>query len=301
MRRRTAIRCCWWPCQRGQRDAVRQSELQFHARHCAGRRHHPGADVDGGAPVGSGQDGSGIHRLRQGQSRQGQYGSAGTGSAPHMAGELFNVMAGVSMIHVPYRGKGRRFRICSAARSRFCSPPRPERWITSGPGSCVGSPSPPRHRRRFLPELPPSGIPCPVTTRASGTASVPKIRPQTSSTGSTGKSMRRCRSRDENTVCRPRRRAARRPARGIRQVHRRGNREMGQGGQGCGPQGGGRSILRCFNDAMIPAKNQASALGAANVQAPSWRMIVTSHPQNTLAGQVALVTGGVRGSAVPSR
>jgi tripartite-type tricarboxylate transporter receptor subunit TctC len=32
--------------------------------------------------------------------------SAGTGSAPHMAGELFNVMAGVNMIHVPYRGQG---------------------------------------------------------------------------------------------------------------------------------------------------------------------------------------------------
>src|SRR5258708_5426468 len=32
--------------------------------------------------------------------------SAGTGSAPHMAGELFNVMAGVNMPHVPYRGQG---------------------------------------------------------------------------------------------------------------------------------------------------------------------------------------------------
>jgi len=32
--------------------------------------------------------------------------SAGTGSAPHMAGELFNVMAGIKMIHVPYRGQG---------------------------------------------------------------------------------------------------------------------------------------------------------------------------------------------------
>src|SRR3979490_2605812 len=32
--------------------------------------------------------------------------SAGTGSAPHMAGELFNVMAGVNMLHVPYRGQG---------------------------------------------------------------------------------------------------------------------------------------------------------------------------------------------------
>jgi tripartite-type tricarboxylate transporter receptor subunit TctC len=32
--------------------------------------------------------------------------SAGIGSAPHMAGELFNLVAGVHMIHVPYRGQG---------------------------------------------------------------------------------------------------------------------------------------------------------------------------------------------------
>jgi tripartite-type tricarboxylate transporter receptor subunit TctC len=32
--------------------------------------------------------------------------SAGTGSAPHMAGEMFNVMARVNMVHVPYRGQG---------------------------------------------------------------------------------------------------------------------------------------------------------------------------------------------------
>jgi tripartite-type tricarboxylate transporter receptor subunit TctC len=32
--------------------------------------------------------------------------SAGTGSAPHMAAELFNYMADISMLHVPYRGQG---------------------------------------------------------------------------------------------------------------------------------------------------------------------------------------------------
>lgn len=32
--------------------------------------------------------------------------SAGTGSAPHMAGELFKYMAQVNMVHVPYRGQG---------------------------------------------------------------------------------------------------------------------------------------------------------------------------------------------------
>jgi tripartite-type tricarboxylate transporter receptor subunit TctC len=32
--------------------------------------------------------------------------SAGIGSAPHLAGELFNAMAGVKLVHVPYRGQG---------------------------------------------------------------------------------------------------------------------------------------------------------------------------------------------------
>lgn len=32
------------------------------------------------------------------------FGSAGNGSALHMAGELFKMMAGVDMVHVPYRG-----------------------------------------------------------------------------------------------------------------------------------------------------------------------------------------------------
>ena len=32
------------------------------------------------------------------------YGSAGLGSSPHLSAELFNVMAGVKMVHVPYKG-----------------------------------------------------------------------------------------------------------------------------------------------------------------------------------------------------
>ena len=33
-------------------------------------------------------------------------GSAGVGSGGHLAGELFNMMAGVNLVHVPYRGNG---------------------------------------------------------------------------------------------------------------------------------------------------------------------------------------------------
>jgi tripartite-type tricarboxylate transporter receptor subunit TctC len=34
------------------------------------------------------------------------YGSAGNGNATHLAGELFNSMAGVRTLHVPYKGGG---------------------------------------------------------------------------------------------------------------------------------------------------------------------------------------------------
>lgn len=34
------------------------------------------------------------------------FAGSGSGSTPHLAGELFNTLAGVSMVHVPYRGSG---------------------------------------------------------------------------------------------------------------------------------------------------------------------------------------------------
>src|SRR5215475_8696431 len=37
------------------------------------------------------------------------YASAGTGTATHLTGELFKIMAGVDMVHVPYRGGGPAF------------------------------------------------------------------------------------------------------------------------------------------------------------------------------------------------
>jgi len=35
-----------------------------------------------------------------------QFAGSGSGSTPHLAGELFNTMAGVNMMHIPYRGSG---------------------------------------------------------------------------------------------------------------------------------------------------------------------------------------------------
>jgi tripartite-type tricarboxylate transporter receptor subunit TctC len=34
------------------------------------------------------------------------FGSGGSGTAIHLSGELFKVMTGIDMVHVPYRGSG---------------------------------------------------------------------------------------------------------------------------------------------------------------------------------------------------
>ena len=45
------------------------------------------------------------------------FSSSGTGGGTHLAGELFNAMAGVKIQHVPYRGSApRHARTCWAAR-----------------------------------------------------------------------------------------------------------------------------------------------------------------------------------------
>ena len=58
----------------------------------------------GGQPVVSGQDGSRVHRLCQGEPRQGQHGIGRQRQSEPIAGELFKMMTGVDMFHVPYRG-----------------------------------------------------------------------------------------------------------------------------------------------------------------------------------------------------
>lgn len=42
--------------------------------------------------------------LAKSKPQQIKYGSSGIGATPHLAGEMFNSMAGVKMVHVPYKG-----------------------------------------------------------------------------------------------------------------------------------------------------------------------------------------------------
>src|SRR4029077_13540356 len=51
------------------------------------------------------------------------YASAGTGTATHLTGELFNMMAGVDMVHVPYRGGGPALNDLLAGQVQVMFPP----------------------------------------------------------------------------------------------------------------------------------------------------------------------------------
>ena len=66
--------------------------------------------------------------------------TGGKGSSGHMAGELFSVMAGIKVAHIPYRGQVQPLAICLAAKYRSCLPPRPARLTISVPASCAHLP-----------------------------------------------------------------------------------------------------------------------------------------------------------------
>ena len=80
-------------------DAVRPRQ-GFRAGDPGGRR----AQRARGQPVAARAFGGRADRLRQGQSRQARLRVVRLGTSIHLSGELFKVMAGVSMTHVPYKG-----------------------------------------------------------------------------------------------------------------------------------------------------------------------------------------------------
>ena len=60
--------------------------------------------------------------------------SGGIGGPSHVSGELFNMMAGVSMVHVPYRGAGPALvdLLGGQVQVLFNSPPAPIEYINAG-------------------------------------------------------------------------------------------------------------------------------------------------------------------------
>ena len=106
--------------QRDQRGPVRQAQLQFHPRHRAGRGRLPRSLRHGGEHVGSGQHGSRVHRLRQGQSRQNQHGVVGRRRRGSSGRRAFWPASTWSTC--PIAVAGRRSPISSPGRCRSTSP-----------------------------------------------------------------------------------------------------------------------------------------------------------------------------------
>ena len=81
------------------------------------------------------------------------FASAGTGSAPHLAGELFKTLAAIDLLHVPYRGSGPAVVDLIAGRTAimFDAAPSLLPFIASGQVRPLAAAS--RERHRLLPDV----------------------------------------------------------------------------------------------------------------------------------------------------
>jgi hypothetical protein len=154
------------------------------------------------------------------------YGSAGAGTPQNITCELFKMMTGVNLVHVPYKGG-------APAVADLLDPADQGRQAARARGD-AGRPS-----RRSGGRSHGRGV------RAGLRGE--RLRRHQRAPGYTGRDRRfseqtaQCRARrpqDQGPHRRAGRYADRRHARGVRQDRRRGHREVGQGDQGRGHQGG---------------------------------------------------------------
>ena len=84
--------------------ALLQAELQFHQGHRAGRRIHSRAERDGGEPGVPAKTVAEFIAYAKANPNKINWATSGNGTSVHLSGELFKLMTGVTMTHVPYRG-----------------------------------------------------------------------------------------------------------------------------------------------------------------------------------------------------
>jgi tripartite-type tricarboxylate transporter receptor subunit TctC len=69
------------------------------------------------------KDVKGLIALLKAKPEQVFYGSSGVGTSPHLSGELFNMMAGTKMVHVPYSGSAQAVTDLLAGRTQVMFSP----------------------------------------------------------------------------------------------------------------------------------------------------------------------------------
>ena len=125
--------------KRDQCGALRQAQFQFHPRHRAGRRHHARCRnvmvVNPSVPAKTVPEFIAYAKANPGKIN---IASAGNGTTPHLSGELFKMMTGVNMVHVPYRGEAPALTDLLGGQVQVVtSAPGRRRSSTSGPASCA--------------------------------------------------------------------------------------------------------------------------------------------------------------------
>jgi tripartite-type tricarboxylate transporter receptor subunit TctC len=82
------------------------------------------------------------------------YGSSGVGTSPHLSGELFNMMAGTKMVHVPYSGSAQAVTDLLAGRTQVMFSPASTvlQYVASGQLKALASSE--RERASAAPDLP---------------------------------------------------------------------------------------------------------------------------------------------------
>jgi tripartite-type tricarboxylate transporter receptor subunit TctC len=82
------------------------------------------------------------------------YGSSGVGTSPHLSGELFNMMAGTKIVHVPYSGSAQAVTDLIAGRTQMMFSPASTvlQYVVSGQLKALASSE--RERASAAPDLP---------------------------------------------------------------------------------------------------------------------------------------------------
>ena len=133
--------------------------------------------------------------------RKVSFASAGVGSGSHMAGELFKMMAGVDIVHVPYRGGGPALTDLLGGQVQLMFPGTIAaiEYIKAGTLRPLAVTT--ATRAEVLPNLPTVSDFVEDTSRASSMASErPKILRWRSSRSSTGRSMQVLPTRSSGSI-----------------------------------------------------------------------------------------------------
>ena len=158
-------------------------------------------------------------------------GSPGTGTSPHMAGELFKFMTGTDLVHVPYRGSPPALTDLIGGRLQVMFSPLPPsiEYIRTGKLRALAVTT--AARSGALPDIPTVGdfVPGYEASAFYGIGAPDQHARRDRRPAQPGDQCGPGRSRAEGAACRPRLLGPDRLACGLRQARCRGNREVGQG------------------------------------------------------------------------